>query len=320
MQKRVVPPILNVSGESMPEAWENSVKVLNSAGVVYKRDDPDDNGPQLAAMMTIEIRNPDADPFTHLMGGTNAVDVPLLDYYYEMMGAKNSWVKNFSDPMATEWDYLYNLCLTGYPDRETGKPINQIDWATSRIIKRPSSRRTNLITWHPPRDTKAKDTPCLQRIWFEVIPGEEKDLLDMHYSFRSRNVLNAAFGNMQGLYMLACHIRDRAEVATGRGLDLRMVDTTDTYHVNSHNYPIFKGVVQNINAKSAAGGLENRTWTRQQVMEGIMGLRDQVEADILEQTAKRYTGDMKLEASRVHAIGDRIFYLLDKYKPAVKSA
>lgn len=317
IKKRGHLPLLDVSGESIPEAWENSCLEILKRGIVYTRGDEQDSGEQLDSMMRIEIRNPDADPFAHLMGGTNALDQPLLDYYYEMLGAKDSWIKDFSDPKDTRWDYMYHERLGKYPNPE-GKPIDQIEFAIQRLINRPFSRRTNIITWYPKRDTQAKDTPCLQRLWFNIVEGDEagKGHLDAHYSFRSRNVLNAAFGNMHGLYMLICHIRDRVEKGAGVSLALRMVDSVDSYHVNSHDLEMFMKIIGvNVQDRREKGGIENRAWAREQVIPGLRDSREYVEGTILEQTAKHYKGDMEKEGDRVKAIGDRVFYLLDKYAP-----
>lgn len=314
-EKRVVPPVLNVSGESIPEAWENSYLALADQGLEYQRRDQEDSGDQISAIMTIEMRNPDADPFAHLKGGTNALDAPLLDYMMEIMGSKNSWIRDFSDPTDTRWDYMYHERLAKRPN-PGGKPINQIEFAKKRLIENHSSRRINLITWYPPRDMEARHTPCLQRIWFEIIPGEEKDHLDMHYSFRSRNVVNAAFGNMMGLYILGCDVRDAVEQVRGKPLDMRVVEYNDAYHVNSHEYPLFLNLIKNLKEKIKQGEtLEERTWTREMVVNGLREARGEVEQDLLEQTAKHYKGDMERERERVHAIGDRVFYLLDKYAP-----
>ena len=94
----ITPPVLTAKGKSMPEAWEDSFLKLAEKGAVYKRRDEDDSGEQIEAHMVTEITNPDSDPFTHLSGGTNALDAPLLDYYMEMLGAKDSWVKDFNNP------------------------------------------------------------------------------------------------------------------------------------------------------------------------------------------------------------------------------
>jgi len=307
-QKRGFPPVLQASGKSLSVAWENTVLELADKGLVYLRGDPDDLGEQIEAVMRTTVENPDAEPFSHRKGGTNAIMAPLLDYYMEIMGAKDSWVKDFSDPTDQRWDYMYHERLGSWPSPKS--PSDQIEWAIKRLIERPFSRRTNIITWYPPRDMEARHTPCLQRLWFQIVPGG----LDMHDEFRSRNALNASFGNLQGLYILGCHVRDKVEEATGQHLNLRMIDYTNSFHVSSHDYSPFLGVVKDIRKMIGEGkGLEERTFTRDLVVQTLVEDREQVESVILRQTEKHFPGDMGQEKERVHAIGDRIFYLLEKY-------
>lgn len=311
------PPVLIASGESMPEAWEESFVTLNNNGLIYQRDDPKDNGDQLEAHISIEVRNPDSNPFSHLKGGTNAILNPLLDYYYEMMGAKGScWLGDSSDSSDNKWDYTYNERLTEFPGEE-GEKVNQVANVVKGLIDRPYSRRNNMITWNPSRDPGRDHTPCLQRAWFQIIPGEDKDNLDMSYSFRSRNVTNASFGNMMGLYILGCDIRNRVEEGRGRELNMRIVDKSDSYHVNSNDLPIFKDLANSIKeARQKGEPLEKRTWDREEVVSQLKGVRDDVESSIMRQTSKYYKGSLSKEEDRVHSIGDRIFYLLDKYSPS----
>jgi len=311
-----MPPILNARGEGLAQAWKASYIELFEGGLVYKRDDPNDSGEQIEASMTTEIINPDADPFIHMKAGTNAVDAPLLDYYYEMMGAKKGWLVDLTK--TTEWEYMYETCFTEYPNselRNDGKPAEPIDqkaWATKRIIERPYSRRTKMITWYPPRDTKMKNTPCLQGILFLMFPQEDGNwLMDMRYNFRSRNVVDASFGNMQGLYMVGCDMRDQVEKATGKTLDMRMVDHTDSYHVNSHSYPRFRNIANQMVCQDDI----QRMRSRAEIVPMLQSVRFEVEDAIIAQTAKSYKGNLGEERARVHAIGDRIFYLLDKYSP-----
>ncbi len=324
-EKRVVrfPPILSVTGESMPEAWENACLKLASDGLAYQRRDKEDSGVQIEANMTIEVRNPDADPFAHMMGGTNAVDTALLDYYYEMMGAKDCWIKDFSDPKDTRWDYMYHERLGSYP-REAGVPLDQLSFVVERLTKRPDSRRTNIITWFPPRDMAARHTPCLQRVWFTIMSpqGSEDWGMDMQYNFRSNNVVSASFGNMQGLYMVGCDIRDKVEKGLEKELPMRLVHNVNCFHANSHDYQKFVGMAD----RMKTGSLSERSMSRADVVDGLVYCRKEVEDAILAQTTQvfqelksrgsAFQGDIALEAERVHAIGDRIFYLLDKYKPA----
>ena len=152
-------PFLVARGDSIAEAWENSILELNKNGKWYKRDDPDDNGNQVDARMAIEIKNPDEGPFLHKYMGFDPR--ALLDYFFEVHGARDVLRKDLDDPEDHKWDYLYHERLEGYPTSQG--PFNQIYAMIKRLAERPFSRRVGAITWVPERDTKAKDTPCLQR-------------------------------------------------------------------------------------------------------------------------------------------------------------
>jgi len=308
-------PIIHVEGQSMPEAWENAYLALADRGLVYKRDDPDDSGDQVDSRVLIDVQNPDSDPFSHRKGGTNANEGPLYDYLLEMMGARDSWVKNHDDPEDKRWEYMYHERLAMHP---AGK-IDQIEFAKQRVAERPFSRRTNLITWYPGRDTVNRHTPCLQRIWFHVTPGltGENDTMEMHYEFRSNNVVNASFGNMLGLYVVGCDVRDVAETQRGKPLDMRLIHSANSFHVNAHDYKTFLAIAAHIRRSitEKQEGLDYRTFSREDIVDGLKGSRQKVEDALLVQTAKTYSGDLDAERQRVHAIGDRIFYLLDKYAP-----
>jgi thymidylate synthase len=305
------PPIIQVVGPSMPEAWEKAYLALAEHGRIWRRDDATDFGDQIGARMTISITNPDLDPFTHLFGGTNALEAPLLDYDYEMLGAKPSsaWIKRIGDLTDNRWDYMYRERMAEHPAGDL-PPIDQIAAIKEGLINNPASRRNNIITWYPERDLKTPHTPCLQRAWFEII-GET---LDMQYEFRSRNVANASMGNIHGMYIVGCDIRDAVEEATGRKLELMLTDTSNSFHVNSGEFPMYKNLVKQIKKRRASG--ERRFLSREEVVDNLLLARDKVEADILAQTAKHYDGDMVAEAERVHKIGDRVFHLLNKYSPA----
>jgi len=306
-------PIITVQGGSMPEAWENAYLSLAGLGLVYKRGDPDDPDKQIDSVAIIAVNNPDSDPFSHRKGGTNAILDPLYDYLLEMMGARDSWIRDHNNPDDTRWEYTYSERLSNHP----AESINQIQFAKNTIVAMPFSRRINLDIWYAPRDTISRHTPCLQRIWFAIIPGQngENDTMEMHYIFRSNNVVNASFANMLGLYIVGCDVRDFAEQQLGRKLDMRMVHMADSFHVNSRDYQrLFLPIVANIKESIAKGDkIESRSVVRADAVGGMLEVRGKVEDTLLSQTAKNYSGDLDAERQRVHKIGNRIFFLLEKY-------
>ncbi|MFH1307639.1 MAG: thymidylate synthase [archaeon] len=344
-------PIIHVSGESMPETMEKACLHLARKGLVYRRSDEKDNAWQVEAKMIMEIRNPDADPYTHLrFAGSNGLGQGLLDYLYEFMGAKRFWKPDADDPKDTRWEYTYFGSLSEYAGSKG--PIDQIEAVKQKLIERPNTRRAQAITWHPERDLENQHTPCLQRIRFLVTPGDKRARLDMQYDFRTRNVMTAAFGNIMGLYILGCDVRDAVEQGTGIELDMRMIDSTDTFHVNSREFPVFMNSVrQVVNKKKSGQPLSKRTWKRSLVIDDLLSHRDYTEKFLVDKTTKmaeEYEGrkqrkveqirqipqenmirrnellkeldaipqiNVEKETERTHKIGDRIFYLLDKYSP-----
>ncbi len=324
-------PVLNVSGESLPEAWENAYFKIHDEGLDYIRFDKKDHGRlNLDSFMVMEVKNPDADPFSHLAGGTNANEAPLLDYYMEIMGAKPGkwWIRDFTDSTDMRWEYTYEACAKEYGAYLPGqvndpkRGINQLDIAVQKLINDPSTRKAQAITWDPRRDTTAEHTPCLQRIQFLLMYDccGKPCGIDMHYNFRSRNVANASFGNMQGLYLLGCDVRDRVEEAHGCNLAMRILDVTDSFHVNANELPKYREQVANTRKRMAKGesweNFGDRTQTRADVIYSLEGHREKVEADIVDQTVK-YSSDVpRGDIERhVHGVADRIFYLLNKYAP-----
>jgi len=104
-------------------------------------------------------------------------------------------------------------------------------------------------------------------------------------------------------------------------MPMRMVDHVDSFHVNGNSVPKYLQNLESFNKRVANGDwatLEDRTLTREETIEGLKYYREKVEGDIIKQTAKYFKGsdtELDVERQRVHDIGDRIFYLLDKYAP-----
>lgn len=232
-------PVLSARGESIPEAWENSVLELYKKGLWWSREGPKDKGNrQLDSTMTIII-TPSSDLYMHKFLTCDIES--LYEYQLEILGAKDSWVSH--DPNSTKWEYHYHERLANYPAREGY--VNQIERLVEGLAEEPWKRRYNMITWSPETDFDLKDPPCLQRIWCALIPDEsssdESSFLNMNYNFRSRNVMIAAHMNMVGLRTLQDYIIRRVVEKTGRKIKPgRIVDIADSYHVSSSNVPLLE--------------------------------------------------------------------------------
>jgi len=291
-------PLLVARGESIPEAWENSVLELHRNGQWYKRDDPEDNDLQLDASMAIEIQNPDADLFLHKSVTCGFED--LFDYMMELHGARDSLIKDLDNPEDHKWDYLYSERLNFYPT--SNGSIDQIEKMVEKLSARPFTRRANSTLWVPERDAEAKDTPCLQRIGFLITPdGKEKGLnrLNMTYNFRTRNVMIAAPMNIIGFYSLMCGVRDKVRKNTGMNLENgRMLDVTDTYHVSSRDQKILNGFVERHEVSRKKGeGIESRAYTKDFALNYMSGIRQERTDGIISQLENTFQ-------NRINAVSD----------------
>ena len=273
-------PVLNVKGGSFAEAWENSVLELWDRGIRYQRGDSEDNGIQAEATMTIETKNPRSDFMIHKYSGGSVGGHDLMDYSLEVLGARDAW-RNYRKN-----DYTYHgrfgeyLGVVKDADGKTLEKvkINQIGYVIGNLVRSPWSRRSNMITWVPQIDaTDVGHTPCLQRAWFEIVPGKEGELatFNVNYNFRSRNVMNAVLSNMLGLSVLWDKIRTDVENQTGEELRFgRVVDFTDSYHVSTRDYATFESVARDLKKDRKKEPLtKEERKSRARVVKNIAGKR-----------------------------------------------
>jgi len=298
-------PLLSVSGESIPEAWENSVVELFSKGLWYHRSGRKDKGGlQVDSTMSIEIRNPSSELVYHKYMTCGWED--LLEYQMEILGAKDSWV----DPTgkSTVWPYHYHERLTKYPG--TKGLVDQIEEGIVQKLKRKfSTRQANAITWVPEKDNESDDPPCLQRIWVCLVPDErsgDKDLvLNMNYHFRSRNVMIASPMNQFGLKTLQAYIRERLIKETDKKITSgRIVDINDSYHISVQDQHILKGFVERLEkSKAKKEEIKDRSYTRDLFNELVEGSYSKIEDKIITQTQKIMAGDeLEREIEKIRRI------------------
>ncbi len=278
-------PVLHAKGESIPEAWENSILELYNKGLWWCRDEKtkDKGEPNLDSTMTIEITNPDSNLIMHQYHLYTFEGI--FEYQMEMLGAKNSWV--ILDKETTDWPYHYSERFLEYPRTEGF--INQIEKIIKGLSDNPSKRRNQIITWVPERDLDSKDPPCLQRVWFNIVPDESsKDntyKLNTNYHFRSRNVMNAAPVNMVGLWTLQSYIRDKIIENTGMSLQNgRLVDMVDSYHVSAQDKSQLVDFIGTL-AKHSDLQSGERCYDKQTVFGSIN--KTLIENNIIEQTKKQ---------------------------------
>jgi thymidylate synthase len=226
-------PVLYAQGESIPEAWENSIVELIGNGLSWNREGPKDEGREtLDSTMTIEISNPGSELVMHKYHECSPE--ALFNYQMEILGAKDSWVH--PEKGSTKWPYHYHERFASYPGTED--VIDQVEAMIDGLSREPWKRRNQMITWSPERDITSLDPPCLQRFWGMIIPDEENSshVLNVNYHFRSRNVMIAAPMNMLGMWTIQSYMRDQIIERTGLNIvNGRLVDMVDSYHVSSQD-------------------------------------------------------------------------------------
>lgn len=264
-------PVLNAQGKTFGEAYENAVITLAEQGSWYNREHKKDKGQlQVDATMNIITEEPDAQENFINKGLVMRDSLGILDYIFEMLGAKNGWMKkNLADKTDTKWEYTYNSRITNH------QGTNQLNYVIERLAKNPFSRRAQIITWIPEYDDKiilnengkeqmlVEDPPCLQRIQFLNTPNNEDGLiLNMNYEFRSRNVMIAAHENVIGLYAIQCYVRDALRK---KGLNIsngRIKDEATSFHIKHDDIKYLEDFKERIKHRK---DLEDRCYTREEV-------------------------------------------------------
>jgi thymidylate synthase len=238
-------PVLSVSGENLPEAWEKAVLAVWDHGVEVRTEyDKPDDPPSLDATVMVEVRRPLSEPRTHknFPGGPTELEV----YRQEVVdGIHDHWI----NPREGKWTYTYHQRLFSYRpvadlmQPEAGPqmpPVDQVEYMVEKLAAVPYSRRAQAITWIPQCDPGTDDPPCLQRVWARLLPaagasgGEAADgyTLNLNTHWRSRDLYKAWFMNVFALTDLQGRVAARLSERIGAPVACgRYVDVTDSLHI-----------------------------------------------------------------------------------------
>ncbi|MHC4365398.1 MAG: thymidylate synthase family protein [Planctomycetota bacterium] len=150
-------PIISVTAECLPEAWEKTVLAVWDKGIEIRTqyDKPEDR-PSKDATVVVTINDPLAEPRIHknFPGGPAELEA----YRQEVVnGIHDHWI----DPAAGKWTYTYHERLFAYcpveniRDPNAPKPfkkIDQIRHIIDKLSQTPHTRRAQAITWMPTAD------------------------------------------------------------------------------------------------------------------------------------------------------------------------
>jgi thymidylate synthase len=244
-------PVLFANGNSLAEAWENSLIALWVKGIFLRTeyDRKDSKGefidpPSKDATMIMAIKNPMAEPRIHrcFPGGIN----DLEEYRQEVLdGIKDSWIRNPNNPEDKRWEYTYHERMFKYKVPGLEQTIDQFNGMIKNLAKSPITRRAQIVSWKPWEDVHISDPACFQSLWGRILrqhPEGEfkfysdektgKSKLNFNMRFRSRDGYEAAFMNGYAFTYLGEEATKQISEIRGEEVTLgRFLDISDAYHI-----------------------------------------------------------------------------------------
>ena len=244
-------PVISITADCLPEAWEKAVLAVWDKGLEIKTqyDKPQDP-PSKDATVIVTVTNPLGEPRIHknFPGGPAELEA----YRQEVVrGIHDHWI----DPAAGKWTYTYHERLFAYcpveniRDPKSLKPFAKVD-QIQRIIDCLSqvahSRRAQATTWMPTADPQTDDPPCLQRIWCRLVAGDAGEMsLNMNAHWRSRDLYKAWFMNVYALTDLQRIIAEQISRRISQPVKLgRYVDISDSLHIYGSYFNEVAGEVE----------------------------------------------------------------------------
>jgi len=279
-------PTIHLVRENLPEAWEDTTLALMGIGqIAHTGYDPTSEGgdyqgefqsfPSIEGTVMMHINDAKAEPRLHkgYLGGW----LGLGSYIAEVEGVHDHWMISPAEVVSMikkgrfneirrddRWNYTYHQRLTGYPylDIEAEpKTINQLDQVVRKLTNEPLSKSAQAITWDPRWDHNdgqmgetwsGYHSPCLQRLWFRLLPFKNGFKLNTNSHWRSRDHFKAVPQNIIGVTEaitepIRLTLQDSLGVPVERG---RYVDISDSLHLYGH---YFDPAQQGLDAEKALG-------------------------------------------------------------------
>ena len=235
---RVDIPVISITADCLPEAWEKCVLAVWDDGVeIQTQYDKPEDPPSRDATVIVTVTDPFAEPRIHKNFPSGPAELEV--YRQEVInGIHDHWI----DPAAGKWTYTYHQRLFAYcpvediRDADSPEPFKQVDqiqYIIDCLSRAAHTRRAQAITWMPTADPKTNDPPCLQRIWCRLAANEAGELsLNMNTHWRSRDLYKAWFMNVYAFTELARIIAEQISRKTDKSVKVgRYVDISDSLHI-----------------------------------------------------------------------------------------
>ena len=205
-----------INSRTVAEAWERAVLACWEEGLESDTEYGEKAKEILGLLVTVE--QPFMEPRIHKGDIHIALRNSLQKYLDDVLkGTLDQSVKD------GKIHYTYHERLFNYPAYE----LDQIDYIVEKLKKVRFSRRAQAITWDPQKDMWVDSPPCLQRVWCVIRDGR----LNMHTTWRSRDIFRAMHMNMLAMTELQRMIADKLDVEAGP-----YTDFSNSAHIYEKSY------------------------------------------------------------------------------------
>lgn len=263
-------PVVNVTAETLPEAWETAVKQTWETGAIIptQYDKPGDP-PSRDAIAVIVVNSPMSEPRIHRAFPAGIAE--LEAYRQEVVdGIHDHWIC----PEEGKWEYTYHERLFAYSVPGIVDAIDQIDYVINTLADAPHSRRAQAITWKPWEDAGINDPACLQRMWFRIFD----DQLVMNVHMRSNDAFKAAFMNMYAFTDLQRIVAESVSKKLGRTIHVgQYTHIADSFHIYGAYFDEFEKFLDTLNNRT----FEQRTYNTEDVIDIIEEARDKISQSLI---------------------------------------
>ena len=239
-------PVIIIRAKTLSSAFVRTLKALWEKGCnIQTSFDRKGDPPGKDATVLVEIEDPFGEPRLHKLGWPGEFK-DLETYRLEVVaGVHDHWIERGGQ----RWNYTYHERLFAYNVGD-GKKVNQIENMIRLMVSVPDffRRRFQVITWIPSIDPFIKDPPCLQRLHFRWLPGEDEYwVLNLNSDWRSRDFLNAWFMNVWAMIDLQRIVAK--EVGRRKGIKIkvgRYTDKSDSLHIYGKDFQTVEGMLKRI--------------------------------------------------------------------------
>lgn len=263
-------PVVNVTADTLPEAWETAVKQTWETGAIIptQYDKPGDP-PSRDAIAVIVVNDPMSEPRIHRAFPAGIAE--LEAYRQEVVdGIHDHWIC----PEEGKWEYTYHERLFAYSVPGIKDSIDQIEYVINTLVDAPHSRRAQAITWKPWEDAGICDPACLQRMWFRIFD----DQLVMNVHMRSNDAFKAAFMNMYAFTDLQRIVSEIVSSKLGRTIHVgQYTHIADSFHIYGAYFDEFEKFLNTLENRT----FEQRTYSTEDVIDIIEEARDQISQSLI---------------------------------------